>query len=97
MSVDYANRGAKFSSDYLTKQELRSALLTLPAKDMNWRRLEMTSFGPEVIPLERADALAIYNFEMGLCSRTRYGLEETSFSAIERVDIDDAPRRCWQG
>lgn len=56
---------------------------------MGWRHLEMTAFGPDVAPLDRPDAAAVYDRAMRLCSRTRYGLDETVLPGIERLDVDE--------
>ena len=56
---------------------------------MGWRRSELAAFGSEVVPLDNPDAVAAYDRAMGLCSRTRYGLDETAFAAIERLDVEE--------
>ena len=64
---------------------------------MGWRHSELARFGPEVVPLDIPDALAAYNWAMALCSRTRYGLDETGFGDIERLDVEGAESaaRVW--
>lgn len=64
---------------------------------MGWRSSELTAFGPQVVPLDCADAAAAYDRAMDLCSRTRYGLDETLFAAIERLDVNEpgADARQW--
>ena len=56
---------------------------------MGWRRSELAAFGPEVVPLDRPDAVAAYDRAIGLCSRTRYGLDETAFAAIDRLEVEE--------
>ena len=55
---------------------------------MGFHRSDLTAFGPEVVSLDRPDAVIIYDRAMGLCSRTRYGLDETAFASIERLNVD---------
>src|SRR5688572_6801600 len=55
---------------------------------VGWRQSEMAAFGPEVVPLDRPDAFAAYERAITLCSRTRYGLDETAFAAIERLNVE---------
>lgn len=56
---------------------------------MGWRHSELAEFGPEVVPLDRAEAQAAYIRANNLCSRTRYGLDEQKFAHIERLDVND--------
>ncbi len=56
---------------------------------MGWRHSELAAFGPEVVPLGGPNALAAYGRATGLCSRTRYGLDETVFAAIERLEVEE--------
>jgi hypothetical protein len=56
---------------------------------MDWRRSEMVSFGPGVAPLDGPEANAAYERAVGLCSRTRYGLDERAFGVIERLKVDE--------
>jgi hypothetical protein len=57
---------------------------------VSWRHTLLAAFGPEVMPLPHADASAAYNRAMGLCSRTRYGLDESALPAIERLDVEES-------
>ena len=57
---------------------------------MGWWHSELAEFGPEVVPLDRPDDIAAYERAMRLCSRTRYGLDEAAFTAIERLDVEEA-------
>jgi len=54
---------------------------------VGWRNSELAAFGADVVPLDRPDAAAAYDRAMGLCSRTRYGLDETTLGRIERLDV----------
>lgn len=56
---------------------------------VGWRRSELAAFGPDVVPLDRSDTVAVYDWAMKVCSRTRYGLDETVFPAIERLDVSE--------
>jgi hypothetical protein len=56
---------------------------------VGWRHLELAAFTPEVVPLDPPDAAAAYDRTVSLCSRTRYGLDETAFDAIERLDVKE--------
>jgi hypothetical protein len=53
------------------------------------RHSELAAFGPEVVPLDRADSVAAYERTIGFCSQTRYGLDETAFATIERFDVEE--------
>jgi hypothetical protein len=57
---------------------------------VGWRGSELAVFGPDVVPLDRADAAAAYNLAMKLCSQSRYGLDDAMFLAIERLDVDES-------
>jgi hypothetical protein len=56
---------------------------------VGWRGSELAAFGPEVLPLDHADAATAYERAMTLCSRTRYGLDERTFAAIERLEVEE--------
>jgi hypothetical protein len=64
---------------------------------VGWRHSELSAFGPEVVPLDSPAALAAYTDAIGMCSRTRYGLDETAFDRIERLDVEGAESaaRVW--
>ncbi len=62
---------------------------------MGWRHWELAEFGPEVVPLDHSDAVAAYSRALALCSRTRYGLDETAFATIERQDVEEPAARQW--
>lgn len=54
----------------------------------SWRRTELAAFGTEVVPLDDCDAISAYEQAMKLCSRRGYGLNETVFPTIERLDVE---------
>jgi hypothetical protein len=56
---------------------------------VGWRCSELAAFGPELVPLDHSDAVAAYDLAIGMCSRTRYGLDETVFATIERLDVNE--------
>lgn len=56
---------------------------------MGWRITELAAFGPEVVPLDLPEAATTYDRAMTRCSRTRYGLDETAFQTIERLDVEE--------
>jgi hypothetical protein len=56
---------------------------------MGWRRSELAAFGSKVMPLEQSDAITTYEQATELCSRTRFGLDERSFAAIERLVVEE--------
>lgn len=56
---------------------------------MDWRHKELMAFGTDVASLDHLNAVAAYNRAMSLCSRTRYGLDESKFSAIEKLDVNE--------
>lgn len=64
---------------------------------MGWRHSELSGIGPEVVQLDRQDAAATYHQAVTLCSRTRHGLNETRFSAVERLKVEgsEAAARAW--
>lgn len=55
----------------------------------------MACFGPDVVPLSDADALAAFRRAWDYSSPARYGLNETAFAAIERLDVDGSDVRVW--
>jgi hypothetical protein len=56
---------------------------------VGWRHSELAASGPEVVSLAQADASVAYNRAIGLCNRTRYGLDESALPTIERLDVND--------
>jgi len=56
---------------------------------VGWWHTELAAFGPEVLPLNDVDALAAYRLSEHFSSRTRYGLNETVFQHIERLDVEE--------
>jgi hypothetical protein len=67
----------------------QSRLFGEGGRAVGWRGTELAVFGPEVVPLDDPDAAAAYDRAMTLCSRTRYGLDETAFAVIERLDVEE--------
>ena len=66
---------------------------------MGWRHTELAAFGSDVVPLNETDAIAAYGRANKCSSRTRYGLDETAFKQIDRMDVEDAglDARRWLG
>jgi hypothetical protein len=64
---------------------------------VDWRRAELAVFGSDMAPLDRPDANAAYDRTTRLCSRTRYGLDETTITGIERLDVNERgpEARAW--
>lgn len=56
---------------------------------MEWRNAEMAAFGDEVVRLDRAEALTVSRRAFNCCSKTRYGLDESVFKSIDRLDVND--------
>ncbi len=56
---------------------------------MGWRHSELVAFGPEIVPLSDADALTAFRHAWDCSSQSRYGLSETAFADIERLDVED--------
>ena len=56
---------------------------------VGWRHSELVAFGPEIVPLSDADALTAFRHAWDCSSQSRYGLSETAFADIERLDVED--------
>jgi hypothetical protein len=63
---------------------------------MGWRHTELAAFGPEVVPLSDLDALAAYRRASEFSSKTRYGLDETVFKQIDRLNVEDPGPEAWR-
>lgn len=56
---------------------------------MTWRQSEMAAFGPLVEILGADDARMAYERAHAVSSKSRYGLDESLFGCIERLDVDE--------
>jgi len=56
---------------------------------VGWRQSELAALSPEVVALGGADSRPAARRAIDCTSKTRYGLDETAFAAIERLDVDD--------
>jgi hypothetical protein len=66
---------------------------------VSWRHREFAALGSEVVALSQADTLAVAHRAYACASTTRYGLDETIFTDIDRLDIDEPGpgMRQWLG
>jgi hypothetical protein len=64
---------------------------------MSWRQKELEKYGHEVAWLAATDAAAAFASADSCSSKTRYGLNEATFSSVERLDVEteDAASREW--
>src|SRR5262249_27462486 len=56
---------------------------------MSWRHTELAGISQDVIPLSDTDARAAYSRANECSSKTRYGLDETAFEQIDRLDVEE--------
>src|SRR5262249_20941079 len=57
-------------------------------RPVGWQHPELAGFGPGVVSLTAADALAAWRRARDCLSRSRYGLNETVFASIDRLDVE---------
>jgi hypothetical protein len=58
---------------------------------MNWRKEELSALDPQIVDLQETEARVASRRAYGYMSKTRYGLDETKFAGIDRLDVDDPP------
>ena len=68
----------------------QQSLYSATEQQMGWRHTELAAFGPDVVPLSDTDAFAAYRRANECSSKTRYGLDETVFKQIDRLDVEEA-------
>jgi hypothetical protein len=56
---------------------------------VGWRHSELAASGTEVVFVSGTDALAAFRIASDCTSKLRYGLIETAFAQIERLDVEE--------
>lgn len=54
---------------------------------MNVHQSELAHYGDHVVWLDENDASRIYSDGIANCSKSRYGLEDSAFAHIDRLDV----------